>query len=343
LRIVKDVKSCDEILVQDQPRPQVAGDLLGAADVLSRDEIRALTKSSNTAGALSIAWTWLVITASFAALAVWPHPLVFAAVAVVLGGRQLALAVLMHEGAHGTLFRARWANEHLTDWLCARPVWSDTARYRKHHLQHHGHTGTERDPDLGLALARPMTRGSLARKIARDLLGATGVRRVIGLLMIDAEVLAYDVGGNIRRAPRQPLGHHARALARHLWKTLLANALLFGALWLAGCPWVFVAWVVAYLSPFSLFVRVRSLAEHACMDRGPHPLRNTRTTRAGLLARITVAPLHVNYHLEHHLLPTVPWFRLPALGRLLVAKDTIPGDSRAGSYLDVLRTVSARR
>ena len=316
-------------------------DVLGAADLLSRDEIRALTRGSNAIGALAVARTWLVIAASFAALAVWPHPLVFAAAAVVLAGRQLALAVLMHEAAHGTLFRARWANERLADWLCARPVWSDAARYRRHHLQHHGHTGTERDPDLGLALARPMTRRSLARKIARDLSGATGVRRVIGLLMIDAELLAYDVGGNIRRAERRPLAHHARALARNVWRPVAANAVMLAALWLAGCPWVYTAWIVAYLSPFSLFVRVRSLAEHACMDRGPDPLRNTRTMRAGVLARITVAPLHVNYHLEHHLVPTVPWFRLPALGRLLAARDAIPAGSRLDSYVDVLRAVSA--
>jgi fatty acid desaturase len=315
----------------------------GAADLLSRDEIRALTRSSNAVGALAIAGTWLIIVASFAALALWPHPLVFAAVAIVLGGRQLALAVLMHEAAHGTLFRGRWLNERLADWLCARPVWSDAARYRRHHLQHHGHTGTERDPDLGLALARPMTRGSLARKIARDLSGATGVRRVIGLLLIDAELLAYDISGAVHRAPRRPLAHHARALARNLWRPLATNALIFGALWLAGCPWVFLAWMVAYLSPFSLFIRVRSLAEHACMDRGPDPLRNTRTLRAGVLARITVAPLHVNYHLEHHLLPTVPWFRLPALGQLLAAQGAIPAGSRVSGYAAVLRTVSASR
>ena len=34
----------------------------------------------------------------------------------------------MHEAAHGTLFRSRWCNDVLTDWLCARPVWSRTTR-----------------------------------------------------------------------------------------------------------------------------------------------------------------------------------------------------------------------
>jgi len=69
-------------------------------------------------------------------------------------------------------------------------------------------------------------------------------------------------------------------------------------------------------------------------------MRNTRTTRAGIVASVTVAPLHVNYHLEHHLLPTVPWYRLPALGRLLAMRDAIPATSRESSYLGVLRAVT---
>jgi fatty acid desaturase len=94
------------------------------------------------------------------------------------------------------------------------------------------------------------------------------------------------------------------------------------------------------MTTFGLFVRWRSLAEHACMDRSADPLRNTRTTHAGWLARATVAPLHVNYHLEHHLLPTVPWYRLPALGRLLASRDVIPASSRQPGYIGVLRAVS---
>jgi fatty acid desaturase len=315
--------------------------VLHANDVLTRDEIRAFTRTADAWGWISIAWTWAVIAGTFAALAAWPHPLTFAAAVIVLGGRQLALAVLMHEAAHGTLFRTRLLNEVVTDWICARPVWSDVARYRKHHLAHHAHTGTERDPDLGLALARPMTRGSLARKILRDLSGASGVRRVIGLVLMDAGLLTYNVGGGVRRMKSRGVVAHAVVFARHAWKAALANAVMIAALALAGVLWVYWAWVVAYLTTFSLFVRWRSLAEHAVMERGPDPMRNTRTTRAGLLARITVAPLHVNHHLEHHLLPTVPWYRLPALGRMLDGRGAIPDGSREASYLGVLRAVSS--
>src|SRR5687767_15484391 len=103
-----------------------------AADVLSRDEIKAFTRTSDFAGLRAVLFTWGVIAGCFALLARFPHPLVFVAVVIVLGGRQLALAVMMHEAAHGTLFRTRLFNEVLVDVLCARPVWTDVARYRKH-------------------------------------------------------------------------------------------------------------------------------------------------------------------------------------------------------------------
>jgi fatty acid desaturase len=313
---------------------------LGAADLLTRDEIRAFTRPSDLGGAIAIAWTWIVIVGTMIALARWPHPLTFIGAVVILGGRQLALAVMMHEGAHGTLFRTRWLNETLTDILCARPVWSDVARYRKHHLGHHAHTGTDRDPDLALAPLEPMSRGSLVRKILRDLTGIAGIRRAIGLSLMDLELLTYNVGGGVRWQ-RRSIGFHLLALVRNAWKTVAGNVAIALVLSAAGVGWIYLAWVAAYMTTFGLFLRIRMLAEHACLARGSDPLRNTRTTRANLIARATVAPLHVNYHLEHHLLPTTPWFRLPALHRTLVERGALAGASVASGYAEVLRTVSA--
>src|SRR5688500_6729058 len=69
----------------------------GAADLLTRDEIRAFTRASNWGGAIAVAWSWTVIAAAFAVTIVWPHPATFTLAVIVLGGRQLALAVMMHE------------------------------------------------------------------------------------------------------------------------------------------------------------------------------------------------------------------------------------------------------
>ena len=309
---------------------------LGAADLLTRDEIRTFTQPSNIAGAIAVAGSWAIIAGALAALAVWPHPVVFVAAIIIIGGRQLALAVAMHEAAHGTLFRARWCNERLTDWLCAAPVWSDVARYRKHHLGHHAHTGTERDPDLSLAPIDPMTRGSLVRKILRDVTGIAGLRRLAALVLMDTELLTYNVGGRVRWNKRSPW-FHLKAFVRHTHEVVLVNVALALVL-----GWLYVAWAVAWFTTFGLFLRIRMLAEHACTERTSDQLRNTRTTRASLLARATVAPLHVNYHLEHHLLPTTPWFRLPALHRTLASRGHLPARATANSYAHVLRIVTAR-
>jgi len=71
-----------------------------ATDWLSRDEIRALTRASDRRGALSVLTSWAMIAGALALAAAWPNWLTVAAALVVVGGGQLALAVLMHECAH---------------------------------------------------------------------------------------------------------------------------------------------------------------------------------------------------------------------------------------------------
>jgi len=41
---------------------------------------------------------------------------------MVVGSRQVGLAVLMHEAAHNALFKARALNEWAGEWLCGRPI-----------------------------------------------------------------------------------------------------------------------------------------------------------------------------------------------------------------------------
>jgi fatty acid desaturase len=180
-------------------------------DVLSRDEIRALIAPSDAAGFAAVLTSWGIIAGTFAALAHFPHPVTFVLAVVVLGGRQLGLAVLMHDASHGSLFRTRWLNETFADWVCAKPVWNDVARYRRHHLAHHAHTGTDLDPDRCLAEPFPVMRASLLRKLLRDALGATGLKRIVGLLAMDLELIAYTVTTEVQRLPRRPLHEHLAA------------------------------------------------------------------------------------------------------------------------------------
>ncbi|KGD46299.1 fatty acid desaturase [Burkholderia pseudomallei] len=267
--------------------------------------------------------------------------LALAAGMTIIAGRQLCLGILQHDAAHGTLFRTRWANDVLVDWLCARPIWNALHKYRPYHLMHHATTSSRADPDLSLVAGLPTTRASLARKCLRDLSGVTGIKFLIGRALMDAGVLQWSLTNDIRRLPQtgRRWWDYPRAFLRAAAGMLITNAILLGALWASGHPWLYGVWVLAYVTPFPLFIRIRSMAEHACLETSDDPLRNTRTTHAGWLARATVAPIRVNYHVEHHLMASVPYFRLPKMHRMLRAHGCV---ARPPSYWQVLRTVSAK-
>jgi fatty acid desaturase len=292
-------------------------------------------------GAWAVVSTWTVIAGTLAVVARWPGVFTIVGAVVVIGGRQLALAILMHEGAHRTLFRSRAWNDFVANWLCGRPIWTDLDRYRVHHLTHHTKTGTDEDTDISLSAPFPATRASVARKVLRDLTGVTGLKGLYGRLLMDAGVLKWTVAQDIQRLPRNGRVWHdyAAAAARNMAPTLVTNAVLLGVLAATGHAWVYGVWALAYLTTFNLFMRIRSMAEHACTEKTTDAFRNTRTTRAGWLARMTVAPVRVNYHLEHHVLVTVPYFKLPAMHRLLRDRGAVPAPP---GYLDVLALVSSR-
>ena len=315
-------------------------------EVLSAEEIRSLTRLSDWAGARALLVSWGIIWGSLFAAGWWPSWLTITLALVLLGGRQLGLSILMHEASHRSLFKTRALNDVLGKWLCAAPVWSRLPAYRSHHLQHHNYANSPRDPDLGLVTPFPTSKSSVLRKLARDIFGVTGARRVVGLIAMDLGFLTYTASTGAAR--KDPLAEGGLSLVikqalHNLGPVLATNAVMAGLLWWAGIGWTFALWVGAYLTTFSLFLRLRALAEHACTSMVENPFWHTRTTKAHAVARLTVAPHNVNYHLEHHLLMTVPHQSLPRMHALLVERGAIPPARLASGYWEVLRQVSAGR
>jgi fatty acid desaturase len=72
------------------------------------------------------------------------------------------------------------------------------------------------------------------------------------------------------------------------------------------------------------------------------PLRNTRTTLATWWERLLLAPNRVNYHLEHHLLMTVPHYKLPRLHRLLDERGLLDGALVTRGYRAVLARAASK-
>jgi fatty acid desaturase len=293
---------------------------------LSREEIAELVAFEDWRGALSVALDWGLVFAAMAGVAMLPNPLTVLLALFVIGARQLGLAVLMHEAAHRSLFSRRAVNDFVGQWLCAYPVWSDMKSYRAYHLQHHAHTGTARDPDLGLITPFPITRASLRRKILRDLSGRTGWK------------FARAAFGRSIQRWSDPDGRRATI------GVVVTNGLLFAGLAALGHPALYALWVGAWLTTNTLVTRIRSIAEHALTPDRDDPLGNTRTTLASAWERLLITPNRVNYHLEHHLLMTVPHYHLPRMHALLKERGVLERACvERGGFAAILRRAASRQ
>lgn len=277
-----------------------------ARDFLSETELVAVRTRSTWRGIAMIAHAWIVIIAAIALVAIWPNPLTWLLAVAIIGSRQLGLAILMHEGAHGNLAADETLNMRLSQWLCAYPVFAETRAYRRYHLQHHAKTQQEDDPDLVLSAPFPITSASYRRKFIRDISGQTGYQQR------KAQIL------NALGDASWPLSRRLSLFWQKLGPQVVVNLVLLAAMTTAGVWWAYpLLWIVPLLTWMMVVTRIRNIAEHAVVPDSNDPLRNTRTTRAGLLERAFLAPYYVNYHLEHHLLYYVPCYNLPRVHNIL--------------------------
>ena len=308
-----------------------AGDSKKWLGALTRAEIQELRQMDDWRSWVSVLTNWGLVAAAFVLVASFPNPLTIVLALIVIGTRQLGCAVLMHEAAHRTLFRNRTVNDAVGNWLCGYPVWSDLVPYRRYHLQHHAKNWTWEDPDLGLAAPFPVTWASLRRKIWRDLSGQTAWKRV-------KYVIRRDLGRGSNLAQFGGSGSW-----RNLRGVAITNLALLVLLTAFGYPALYLLWVGAWFTTHHLVVRLRSIAEHAMIPDRDDPLRNTRTTLAHWWERLLIAPNYVNYHLEHHLIMTIPHYNLPRLHEILRARGVLREACVETGYLSVLKLAAGKR
>lgn len=228
-----------------------------------------------------------------------------------------AFYLLSHEGHHHLLFENRAVNHGVNIVLCV-PLLHSPSAYVVLHTRHHRYLGGPGDPDEYRNYTdNPRLRWALQ-----------WVRLTMGTLvyMPLIPIVAW------RRAMRQERVHMAIEYAAMsvVWIaafTLVPIRMLF-QVWLV--PGVLVGYISA----------VRALAQHALTE--PHdPLLASRSVQSNPLVSFLL--LNENYHLEHHLFPEIPSYRLPALRALLHSR--LPQRVEARSYTRflagfVVRTVS---
>ncbi|WP_170358964.1 fatty acid desaturase [Ruegeria arenilitoris] len=235
---------------------------------------------------------WLIAIFGVAAWSLW--------LAVPMMGVVAALhSSLTHEALHGHPFRAKWLNEA----LMALPLtlFIPYNRFRELHLAHHQDANlTDPYDDPESNYLDPAVWVRLPRwqrwvyQANNTLLG----RMVLGPIIGQLAFLRDDWRGAVRgdRDIWLAWALHLPGVAVVLW--IVAQS--------AMPVWTFV--LSAYLG--LALVKIRTFLEHRA-----HEKSRARTVIVEDRGPLAFLFLNNNLHVVHHMNPTAPWYRLPALYR----------------------------
>ncbi|MFY0611806.1 MAG: fatty acid desaturase family protein [Hyphomicrobiaceae bacterium] len=302
-----------------------------ASELLTSEQLATVRERHDWKALALIVHAWGIIFAAMALFVWWPNVVTFVLAAALIGGRQLGLAILMHDGAHGLLLKSPAQNMWVSQWLLAYPVGTDALLYRRYHLKHHARTQQADDPDLVLSQSFPVTAKSFWRKLFRDISGQTGFNQRTAQFR--------DALGK----PDQPWSQRLVRAREKVGGIVLANVVLFAILAISGYWWLYpLLWLLPLLTFFQLFLRLRNIAEHAMVGDKDDEFAHARTTLADPVTGLFLAPYWVNYHVEHHLLMWVPCYNLPKMHRFL--REGVYGERLLvePNYLSVFRLVTSR-
>lgn len=276
---------------------------------LTLDEQIALSKCNVRFSAFIIAVQWATILGALFLATYFDSILVGIASFIVISTRQHALAILMHEAAHGNLTGLQNRDEWLSDYLLSFPLMVSTKLYRRHHLKHHARLGFPDDPDANDNDWPTSLRGFIMTVIA-DLIGLNFVRSL-------RTAQSFSVFPVLLSPLRTgPIGLKGRI-------GFVLYTITFFVFMVSALGWVatLLLWYLPLLTMTQALIRFNAYAEHGgCTHK--NQLQSARTTTSNVLGRLVFAPCGINYHLEHHLYPSIPGFRLRALHERLMKDES---------------------
>ena len=232
------------------------------------------------------------------------------------------LFTLEHEATHQTPFASLRLNEtvgHFCGLVLVLPfLW-----FRYFHLAHHRWTNIEgMDPEL--AAAKPRSFSGLVWHVCGLPYWMASIRLVTALAAGEAS------DTYLPRKARTCIVREARVM-------LLVYAGIAASLWWS--PLALWTWLLPVLFG-QPFLRLYLLAEHGDCPHVVNMFQNTRTTFTNRIVQFLA--WNMPYHVEHHVVPAVPFHRLPELYLLMRDRLTITADGYAAFTRDYLARRTSR-
>lgn len=227
-----------------------------------------------------------------------------------------------HECGHGTAFRTPWMNRLVYE-IASFMIMRNSATWRWSHARHHSDTYiVGRDPEI--AVMRP----PVLMKLIGNFFGLFDVwaffsrafyNAFIGVHPEEKTFVPESEWPKVVRVARIHLAIYAATIGVALWTGSILPLMLI------GLPRLYGAWH---------HVMTGLLQHGALADNVLDHRLNSRTVYMNPVSRFIY--WNMNYHVEHHMFPMVPYHRLPALHERIRHDLPAPTPSIWAGYREML-------
>ncbi|ALL67805.1 putative hydrocarbon oxygenase MocD [Paraburkholderia caribensis MBA4] len=219
-----------------------------------------------------------------------------------------------HELGHGTVFKTRWLNEAVY-WVICFMSWREQVYSRWLHAKHHTYThltaAPYKDPELAFK-HRPHSYVKLMTDFVRV---SHGVQFLGAILLHSFGIITKGAKEVVPEAEYKKMCDNSRVLlacyvAVFVWAVLAHS-------WL---PIVFLFLPRAY---GTWLHELCALTQHTGLKENVLDHRvSSRTVKLNLVVRLLY--WNMNYHIEHHMFPSVPFHALPKFHEAVAAQMPQP-------------------
>ena len=288
-------------------------------DLIGPDLRLALQRRSDIAGLRHLGLHAALICVSGAIVHLTRGSFWLAPALIVHGVALIFVFAPLHETIHRTAFASRWLNDAVAR-VCGTLILLPADYFRYFHFAHHRQTqDPKNDPEL--AAPKPRTLGHY-------LLYVSGWPYWRG----QSCVLVRHALGRVDAPFIPPRGRPK--VVREARVTLVVYGLVAAGSIALGTDAALIYWVIPILVGQPA-LRLYLLAEHTGCPEVPDMLANSRTTLTNPLVRFLA--WNMPYHVEHHLMPAVPFHRLAELHVTITDKIEV----LASGYIPVHRELIA--
>jgi len=303
--------------------------------VLDNKELKQLSVLNPYRFTIDMLLNWVIVISCMIIWARTESWLLYLPLAFIVATRQQAMGILVHDIAHSRYLKNTKLSDLIGNVFMGYPLFLTVETYRSHHLKHHRHINTEQDPDWNYKVGRkefqtPTTKSRFFLHLLKTSIGFGMVEMALYMRLV------------YKSAPSSKKTKEKTDVSGIIFKISYLVVVIAGLIYFDVWKLYLLMWLIPQFTFLMGLLELRSFTEHVglTLDDNPHK-HPARTIKANFLEGFLFNPHFAHYHLEHHLYPSVPYYNLPKLHKVLMKSNEFTDNTTiAQGYFSAKGTIA---